>query len=130
MTVKVIAIRTNKREELVDITHQVEKAVKDVKEGLCTVYCPHTTAGLTINENSDLCVKKDILMALGKIVPDNLNYAHMEGNSHAHIKSSLLGCSLNILIENGKLKLGRWQGILFGEFDGPRNREIYVKILK
>jgi secondary thiamine-phosphate synthase enzyme len=93
------------------------------------VFCPHTTAGLTINENADPAVKADIIKYLEKLVPENSRFSHSEGNSDAHIKSSLMGNSLNIIIENSKLILGTWQGIYFCEFDGPRNREIYVKIM-
>ncbi|MDP2924423.1 MAG: secondary thiamine-phosphate synthase enzyme YjbQ [Candidatus Omnitrophota bacterium] len=126
-----IEISTSKRSELVDITSRVEKIVKDskAKDGLCVIFCPHTTAGLTINENADPSVKKDIINYLEELVPQDKNYTHSEGNSDAHIKSSLLGSSLNIIIENGSLVLGTWQGIYFCEFDGPRQRQIYVKII-
>jgi secondary thiamine-phosphate synthase enzyme len=125
-----IAIHTTKRNEFIDITSRVEEIVKKskIKDGLCVIFCPHTTAGLTINENADPSVKKDILNHLEEIVPQDKNYAHSEGNSDAHIKSSLLGSSLNIIIENNSLALGTWQGIYFCEFDGPRPRQIYVKI--
>ena len=93
------------------------------------MYCPHTTAGLTINEGADPSVRVDILNALKRLVPDNLDYKHLEGNSPAHIKASLMGSSLTILVENNKLKLGHWQKVFFCEFDGPRNRKIYVELL-
>lgn len=127
-----IEINTTKRQEFVDITPRVEKIVNDskVKDGLCVIFCPHTTAGLTINENADPSVKKDILNHLEKLVPQDKNYSHSEGNSDAHIKSSLLGSSLNILIENNSLVLGTWQGVYFCEFDGPRQRNIYINIIK
>jgi len=126
-----IQISTSKKQELIDITPEVNEMVSKskVKEGLCIVYCSHTTAGLTINENADPDVKKDILMCLDNIVPDNLDYKHSEGNSPAHIKSSLLGNSLNILVNDGKLVLGTWQGILFFEGDGPRNRNIFIDVI-
>ena len=127
-----IDISTSKKQELVDITPKIKKIVSEskVKEGLCIIYCPHTTAGLTINENADPDVKKDIIMALEKIVPENADYSHAEGNSTAHIKSSILGNSLNILVKNSKLFLGTWQGILFFEGDGPRNRKVIINIIK
>lgn len=126
-----IEISTSKRAELIDITSRVEKIVKEskVKDGICVIFCPHTTAGLTINENADPSVKKDILNHLEELVPQDKNYSHSEGNSDAHIKSSLLGSSLNIIIENGQLILGTWQGIYFCEFDGPRQRQIYIKTI-
>ena len=127
-----IKISTTKRTELIDITSRVEKIVKEskIKDGVCVVFCPHTTAGLTINENADPSVKKDILNHLEELVPQDKNYSHSEGNSDSHIKSSLLGSSLNIIIENNSLVLGTWQGIYFCEFDGPRQRQIYVKIIE
>lgn len=129
---KAIDIKTTKRAEFIDITSRVSKAVaqEKVTEGLCVVFCPHTTAGLTINENADPSVKKDIINHLEELVPEGKGYSHMEGNADSHIKSSLLGSSLNIIIERGNLVLGTWQGIYFCEFDGPRSREVYVKIIK
>ncbi|MDD4183458.1 MAG: secondary thiamine-phosphate synthase enzyme YjbQ [Candidatus Omnitrophica bacterium] len=126
-----IGINTVKRTEFVDITSKVEKIVKDskIKDGLCVIFCPHTTAGLTINENADPSVKKDIIEHLEDLVPSGKNYLHSEGNSDAHIKSSLLGNSLNIIIEDGSLTLGTWQGIYFCEFDGPRERQVWIKII-
>jgi len=126
-----IEINTAKRTEFIDITSRVEKIVKDskIKDGLCVVFCPHTTTGLTINENADPAVQKDIIKHLEELVPTDKGYTHSEGNSDSHIKSSLLGSSLNIIIEDGSLALGTWQGIYFCEFDGPRNRNIYVKLI-
>jgi len=123
-----IAVRTRAREELRDITAEVEKLVgtSGIRIGLCTVYVPHTTAGITINENADPAVKTDMLMVLKAMVPDSLPYTHAEGNSPAHLKASLMGFSAQVLIENGRLKLGTWQGITFCEFDGPRDRRVYV----
>jgi len=124
-------INTKKRNELVDITNKIESVVKEakVKEGICIVYCPHTTAAITINEGADPDVKEDILEQLSKMVPEEGSYKHSEGNSDAHIKSSLVGASETIIIKEGKLMLGRWQSIYFAEFDGPRKREVIVKII-
>lgn len=128
---KTINIVTGNRNEFVDITAEVENIIKvgKVNNGLCLVFCPHTTAGLTINENADPAVKHDIMDYLEKLVPRDKGFSHSEGNSDAHIKSSLLGNSLQIIVENGKLLLGTWQGIYFCEFDGPRRRNVYVEIL-
>ena len=116
---------------MIDITARVQTAVSEskVKDGLCLVFVPHTTAAVTINENADPDVKADILKKLAELVPENDNYAHSEGNSDAHVKSSLVGCSETIAIQNGKLVLGTWQGIIFCEFDGPRNRKALVKTI-
>jgi len=124
-------IRTSKGEEIVDITARVREAVRasGLADGLAVVFVPHTTAGVTINENADPDVKADILMTLRKAVPDSLPYAHGEGNSPAHVKSSLVGSSVTVVIEGGKLQLGTWQGICLCEFDGPRTRQVWVKIL-
>ncbi|MEE9389602.1 MAG: secondary thiamine-phosphate synthase enzyme YjbQ, partial [Candidatus Aminicenantaceae bacterium] len=99
-----------------------------MKNGICHVYIPHTTAGVTINENADPSVKEDILMTMKKLVPDNLPYKHSEGNSPAHVKASLVGSSVNVIIEEGELQLGTWQGIFFCEFDGARSRRAYIKV--
>jgi secondary thiamine-phosphate synthase enzyme len=125
---KKIEVRTQSKEAMVDITGRVieEIASSDIQAGICSVYVPHTTAGVTINENADPSVKEDILMILQKIVPDSLPYRHSEGNSPAHVKASLIGSSVNILIDKGQLSLGTWQGIIFCEFDGPRNRRVFV----
>ena len=126
-----INIRTNSREELLDITAEVEAMVKKskIREGLAVVFCPHTTAGLTINENADPSVRGDIEDCLGRLVPQSRSYQHQEGNSGAHIKGSLLGFSLNLIIAQGRLVLGTWQGIYFCEFDGPRQRKVFVKLI-
>lgn len=128
---KKINLKTNKRIELLDITAEVQTVMgKDkIKDGVCFVFCPHTTAGLTINENADPSVKEDMISALSKLIPENAGYTHSEGNSDSHIKSSLFGPSLTIFVENGKLALGTWQGIYFCESDGPRSREVWVKII-
>ncbi len=128
--IETINISTSYAEEFRDITSLVEEKVKisGIKEGMVTVFVQHTTAAVTINENADSSVVEDILSTLDKIIPPRGNYSHAEGNSHAHIKSSLIGSSRQIIIQNGKLKLGTWQGIYFCEFDGPRRREIWLKI--
>lgn len=127
-----IHVRTRNRTELVDITSEVRSVVKKsgVKSGLCCVYVPHTTAAVTINENADPSVPEDILMELNKRIPFDDNYSHSEGNSAAHIKSSLVGCEKIIPIEGGSLVLGTWQGIFFCEFDGPRSRKVMCKIVE
>jgi secondary thiamine-phosphate synthase enzyme len=125
-----IEVKTRTKEELIDITSRVKEEVSHscIKNGICHVYIPHTTAGITINENADPSVKEDILMTMKKLVPDNLPYKHSEGNSPAHVKASLVGSSVNVIIEEGELQLGTWQGIFFCEFDGPRSRRAYIKI--
>lgn len=124
-----IEISSKKRNQFIDIDSKVQQLVHDsgVEEGTCLVYCPHTTAGITINEGADPAVRADLLRALDEIVP-NIDYQHMEGNSDAHLKSSLIGASEVIPIKNRKLKLGRWQKIYFCEFDGPRTRKVWIKI--
>lgn len=128
---EVVNIKTFQRVEFLNITTEVEKLVKrsEIVEGMCFLFVPHTTAGLTINENADPSVKNDIRLKINKMIPYNEEYTHSEGNSDAHIKSSLFGSSLNLIISGGKLILGVWQGIYFCEFDGPRNRNLYVKII-
>jgi secondary thiamine-phosphate synthase enzyme len=126
-----INVKTNSRVELLDITGTIRSVVSKsaVKDGICYLFCPHTTAGLTINENADPSVKSDIINALSKLVPANAGYAHSEGNSDGHVKSSILGSSLTVFIESGKLALGTWQGIYFCEGDGPRSREVWIKLM-
>ena len=127
-------IRTPEREILIDITSQIQQFIQksQIKEGTCKVFIPHTTAGVTINENADPSVQKDILTYLNRLVPQNggfgYNFRHGEGNSDAHLKSSLMGSSIDMLIHNGMLMLGTWQGCYFTEFDGPRNRKVYVQL--
>ncbi|PKL15842.1 MAG: hypothetical protein CVV49_19325 [Spirochaetae bacterium HGW-Spirochaetae-5] len=127
---KVISIRSTLSEELVDITDQVVSAVKElnVSEGLCCIYTPHTTAAVTINENADPAVKRDILAGLKSLNLENVHYLHGEGNSAAHIKSSMIGASEIVIIDKGRLQLGTWQGIYFCEFDGPRERKVYISV--
>jgi len=124
-----IAIKTSSRIDGIDITSKVDSAIKKsgIKEGVCRVFVPHTTAGVIINEHADPSVIEDILMELGKIVPSEDNYSHTEGNSSAHIKSSITGHTIELFIEGGRLKLGTWQGIFFCEFDGPRKRKAWIK---
>ncbi|WP_088186085.1 secondary thiamine-phosphate synthase enzyme YjbQ [Desulfosporosinus sp. FKA] len=127
-----IHIKTKKHDEMIDITAQVQNfvATQNIQDGLAVVYCPHTTAGITINENADPDVQKDFLRRLDEIYPwDSPKDCHIEGNSAAHLKASTVGPSQTVLINNGKLLLGRWQGIYFCEFDGPRERSCYVKFL-
>lgn len=128
--VKRFSIRTKGRDSLVDITGEVKEIVREsgVYEGICIVFVPHTTAGVTINENADPDVTRDIIMELDKMVPHDDGYMHLEGNSAAHIKSSMMGSDQTIIIENGRLVLGTWQGIYFCEFDGPRTRNVVVKV--
>ncbi len=131
MHTHVLDIKTTRRTELVDITAEVQKrvAASGVGYGICQLYVPHTTAGLTINENDDPEVARDIETALDRLVPRDAHYRHREGNADAHIKSTLTGVSQAVPIEDGRLALGRWQAIFFCEFDGPRRRRVRVKIL-
>lgn len=124
-------IRTTKRDEFIDIGYYVEEALEKsgISDGIITIFVPHTTAGITINEDADPDVVKDLLWTLDKLVPERREYKHMEGNSHAHMKASIMGSSCNVIVEDGKMKLGTWQGIYFCEFDGPRTRKVYVKVM-
>ena len=126
-----LAVRTERRTQLLDVTAGVAKMVQDsgVQSGVCYLYVPHTTAGIIINENDDPDVAADIESALARLVPKDAGYRHAEGNADSHIKSALVGTSATIFISNGQLELGRWQGIFFCEFDGPRTRRLRVKIL-
>jgi secondary thiamine-phosphate synthase enzyme len=128
---KAINLETRSRFEMLDITAAVQNAIREkgVTSGLCLVYTPHTTAAVTINENADPDVPRDILAVLDKIVPLSAHYRHAEGNSAAHVKSSLVGASELVIIENGRLVLGTWQSIFFCEFDGPRTRKVIIKVL-
>lgn len=127
----ILSVKTKSRTELIDITAQIAKQVKQsgVREGLCMLYVPHTTGAVTINESADPSVRGDIQMVLNQIVPWEANYKHLEGNSPAHVKATLVGASELLAIENGALVLGTWQGIFFCEFDGPRTRKIHVRIM-
>ncbi|WP_096202614.1 secondary thiamine-phosphate synthase enzyme YjbQ [Bacillus sp. FJAT-45350] len=127
------SLRTNKRDEMIDITNEVSKAVNETttKEGLVIIYCPHTTAGITINENADPDVKHDMLMRLDEVYPwEHPKYRHLEGNSASHLKASTVGTSQTIIIHQGELILGTWQGIYFCEFDGPRTRNYFIKVIE
>lgn len=126
-----IHVSTHKRCEMIDITREAEKCVKEsgIESGMCTVFIPHTTAGVAINENADPDVRRDILFALERAVP-NTGFNHSEGNSDAHTKAVMTGSSVSVIIENSRLVLGTWQGIYFCEFDGPRQRKAFVKIIK
>lgn len=127
-----ITVSTQERSQLLDITRQIQEIIKKsgITEGICYIYVPHTTAGITINENADPSVTADILSELDKIVPWSDGYKHLEGNSAAHIKASMMGFSQMVIIQNNQLLLGTWQGIYFCEFDGPRRRKLAVKIIR
>jgi secondary thiamine-phosphate synthase enzyme len=127
----IIEIRTRAKEEFVDLTIELDRIVTaaGVASGVCVVAVPHTTAGVTVNENADPDVRADLLMTLRRIVPDTLPYVHAEGNSPAHVKAALVGSSVSLIVEGGRLKLGTWQGIFFCEFDGPRARNVWVKVI-
>jgi len=126
-----ISVETPGKQIMLDITPDVQKFVRStgIKEGICHLFCLHTTAGLTINENADPSVRRDILATLRQMVPDDLTYSHAEGNSPAHIKSSLMGQSLTIPVSRGGLVLGTWQGVMFCEFDGPRTRSVRITVI-
>lgn len=125
-----IKVVTNKRTEMIDITGEISDLIQKsgIKQGICYIYCPHTTAGIAINENADPTVAKDMFHTLNKLIPIDKSYLHREGNSDAHIKAALVGPSETIFIQDGKPALGTWQGIYFCEFDGPRTRRIWVKV--
>jgi len=129
---KKLSVKTNAEVDFIDITKKIQKTVKEtnLENGVVQIHIPHTTAAVTINENADPDVKADIKKEINKIVPFDDNYAHLEGNSAAHIKSSLFGVDQNIMVEKSKLLLGTWQAIYFCEFDGPRNRNIYLKFIQ
>ena len=126
-----LSVRSHHKTEFLDLTAQVQGVVRQsgVTDGVCFIYVPHTTAGVTINENADPTVPADILMALAKVISDQEPYRHLEGNSPAHIKASLMGASVTVFIQEGRLFLGTWQGIFFCEFDGPRSRKVHIKIV-
>ena len=127
-----LSVKTSTKTELIDITSKIAKYVKEsgVSEGLCMLYVPHTTAAVTINESADPSVRGDIMMVLNQIIPWDANYKHLEGNSPAHVKSTLVGASELVAIENSALVLGTWQGLFFCEFDGPRTRKVHVRIIE
>jgi len=127
-----LTVKSKSRTQLIDITSEIQKAVRSsgISEGLCMLYVPHTTAAITINESADPSVASDIMMVLNEVIPWKADYRHLEGNSPAHIKSTLVGASEVIAIESGSLVLGTWQGIFFCEFDGPRTRSVHMRLLK
>ncbi len=128
---KTLRVKTTSRIEMVDVTAEVQRLVseEDVNEGICLVYCPHTTAGVIINEHADPSVAEDIASALSEQYPHRKAWRHLEGNADAHVKSAVVGISVMVPITGGRLALGTWQGIFFCEFDGPRSRQLYVQIL-
>lgn len=130
--IRQLRVKTNSRTELIDITQGVQRLIAEtgIRSGLCCIYVPHTTSAITVNENSDPNVGRDILKELNKIIPFDDNYGHTEGNSAAHIKSSIIGVSKTLIIEEGRLVLGTWQALFFCEFDGPRERRVFIKVTK
>lgn len=128
---RTLTIRTSRRTELKDVTVEIEAAVRDsaCANGTCLLYVPHTTAGVLVNEGDDPAVARDIEAAFDRVIPRDAGYTHLEGNADSHIKTALVGSSESVWIENGRLSLGRWQAIFFAEFDGPRTRELRVKIV-
>ncbi|MBU8905275.1 secondary thiamine-phosphate synthase enzyme YjbQ [Desertibacillus haloalkaliphilus] len=126
-------LETNRRDEMIDVTAEVEQFIREQKinNGIVTVYCPHTTAGITINENADPDVKHDMLMRLDEVYPwEHAKYRHLEGNSASHLKASTVGPSQTVIVDEGRLVLGTWQGVYFCEFDGPRRRTFYMKAIE
>lgn len=125
-----ISIRTGSRTDMLDITGLVQKELSKagVTEGICAVYVPHTTAGITINEGADPAVCQDIMRKLNELIPPDAGYRHMEGNADSHIKASMMGSSVTVLVEKGRLVLGTWQKVFFCEFDGPRSRKVYIQV--
>ena len=130
--IRQLRVQTKSRTELVDITQGVQRLVVEsgVRSGVCYIYVPHTTSAITINENTDPNVGRDILKELNKVIPFDDQYSHNEGNSAAHIKSTLVGVSKSVMVEEGRLTLGTWQAIFYCEFDGPRDRRVMVKVMK
>jgi secondary thiamine-phosphate synthase enzyme len=127
-----LTVTSREKTQLIDITRQIQGLIQDrgITSGVCHIFVPHTTAAVTINENADPAVPADMIKVLNKIIPWDMDYRHLEGNSAAHVKSTLVGASETIAIENGKLVLGTWQGIFFCEFDGPRTRRVTIKCIK
>ena len=127
--VRYINVKSKTRVEFIDVTGMVQETVKEaeVQDGICHLYVPHTSAGITINEGADPSVQRDIQNTLSKLAPQDMNYFHREGNADAHIKSTLVGTSVHVIVDGGKLLLGTWQSIFFCEFDGPRHRRIAIK---
>ncbi len=129
---KQIEIQTRTKVDLLDITAEIEHAIAEmpIEEGVCFLFCPHTTAGIVLNENWDPTVERDLAMALERMVPEGLPYTHSEGNSPAHVKSVLLGSDHFIIVAQHRLQLGQWQGVFFAEFDGPRRRHIWIRVMR
>jgi secondary thiamine-phosphate synthase enzyme len=127
-----LQVNTKKRVQMVDITSEIQELISKTgtTEGIACMFCPHTTAAITINENYDESVQSDIGETLSKLIPHHANYSHSEGNADAHIKAAVVGSSRTVFISSGKMSLGTWQGVFFCEFDGPRTREVWVKIVK
>jgi secondary thiamine-phosphate synthase enzyme len=127
-----LTVTSRQQTELIEITADIQRTVakRDIQNGICLIFVPHTTAAITINENADPTVKSDILSILNNVIPWEANYRHMEGNSPAHIKASLMGASELIAVENGRLVLGKWQGVFFCEFDGPRTRSVHIHFME
>lgn len=130
--VRYINVKSRVRNEFIDITDKIQEVIKEegITSGICYIYVPHTTAGITINEGADTSVQRDIQIALSKLVPFESDYSHREGNADAHIKSTLVGVSKAVFVDDGKLLLGTWQAIYFCEFDGPRHRRVAIKTVK
>ncbi len=130
--VKILNVKSSRREEMVDITSYVDGVIRGwgIQEGICYIYVPHTTAGVFINEHADPSVVQDIQGTLARLVPYGKGYKHLEGNADAHIKATLVGTSQMVFVRGGRLQLGTWQGIFFAEFDGPRTRRVFVKVLE
>jgi secondary thiamine-phosphate synthase enzyme len=126
---EVISIKTHKKTELIDITSEIERRLPE-KNGICIIYVPHTTAGVIVNEGADPSVKEDILDIYDRLAPEDYAYRHLEGNSPGHVKSSLTGPSIVLIVEKGRLVLGTWQRVFFAEYDGPRTRKVYVKFIE
>jgi len=128
---KRLEVKTTSRIQLIDITTNIRALLRseNMSSGIIVVYVPHTTCGVTINENADPAVKEDIIEVFDRLVPENANYRHLEGNSDAHIKSSIMGSSVNVFVESGALVLGTWQGVFLAEFDGPRKRSVLLKMV-
>ncbi|MFP5238405.1 MAG: secondary thiamine-phosphate synthase enzyme YjbQ [Acidobacteriota bacterium] len=126
-----LSVSTSRREQMLDITAQLQELVRahGWRDGLLQAHCPHTTAGLTVNENADPDVVRDMLATLARLVPERGDYRHAEGNSDAHLKSSCMGCGLTLIVSGGRIMLGTWQGVYFCEFDGPRSRQVWVSWL-
>ncbi len=127
-----LTVNTASRNEMIDITSRIEQVLREnnFKDGILTVFVPHTTAAVTINENADPSVKRDILTYLSKLIPQNEDFRHLEGNSDSHIKSTIVSPSITVIVEKGRIVLGTWQSIFFCEFDGPRTRKVYLKFIK